>query len=368
MKPEKEVNELEEKTEGNLKKQYVKVFINRMIRASIILCILGFILSIDIREGILQPNEIKSSSDITEDIGYDGDAYVRVSQAAIYDTGYTYTEDEEDKAKYYLVELEDQYIVALLCLDVAEQIEDYQFNGKMRELNEADQQAVNFIGADLIQSGQDWTEEEVEFGLNQKYVIESLDYKGGYLLSFYFFLIGTAVAAFFVLFYLYFVLNPRKHKSYRMLKDFGNIDYVEEVIDRDFTSRRKYYDAKNVKIMEHYMVVKTMFHVKVFKTEEIMWVYELVTKHRAYFIPIGKTYTLEVKFSTPNKYVSIPMKNQRTAGEALALLQQTLPHIIYGYDQRLIEMYNKNFAEFVSQWKEYKAEKQRECFSYCDRR
>lgn len=318
-----------------IKKHFKKIFRNKAIVSLIILLIFAWFLYLNISSGVLDYKTISSSADIEKDMGFNNTKYVKFEKARISFTGYTYQSDGKDKGKYFVVQLEDRIVLALFPMDTPTGLKITDFKGKIRETDSVDKSVISKL---------------YEQNIPRDYTIDNLNYKPSYLIAFYFEVAGAVVALGFVIRYLLLATNPQKHKKFKELEKYGDIDILLENIDRDMESDIRYYDTKTVKITKNHIIETTLFGLNIFKVDEIMWMYKVITRHRTNGIPSGKTYSIEIKFSDPKKRFGISMPNENKTDETLEQLHKYMPNVIYGYSEELFNLYINNFENFKSIW------------------
>lgn len=336
---------------GNyLKKQISKVYINRMLLAILIGVFFTFLVVSNLQGGVLKYKRITNGSDIKEELAVDNTKYVEFDNIEVVNTGYTYTENSVPKAKYFVVQLEDRYILAMLPLDVNDATERYSFKGKLRAMDSVDKEAAAGL-RDLLVSEDGWTEEEALVTIPSDYIIDVGDATDS-LIIFYIEVVILVVLAILAVTNLILAIEPRLSRKYKKLKQYGDIEMVEETVEQDLEDDNKYYDSKQCKIMKNYTVYSTILNLKIFKTDEIMWMYKMIIQNRYGFIPIGKTYELDIKCSN-KALIRVTMKKEAMVDEVISSLESKLPNVIYGFPEELAGKAD-NFDKLKEYWEEYK--------------
>jgi hypothetical protein len=79
---------------------------------------------------------------------------------------------------------------------------------------------------------------------------------------------------------------------------------------------------------------------------DVAWVYELVTRHRTNGIPTGKTYSAIILGRHKQKFT---VRASRKKVDALiAELNQRVPWAIFGFNEELRTIWNKNHPAFLA--------------------
>lgn len=83
------------------------------------------------------------------------------------------------------------------------------------------------------------------------------------------------------------------------------------------------------------------------ETKKLVWAYQSITKHKQYFITVGKQYFLMLVFEdgTPQ---AVEMKKEVHVQETLHMLEGLCPQAIIGYNDELANLCQKDFRQFMS--------------------
>ena len=339
--------------EEYIRKQISRGYRNKAFIALIICVITLWFIFNSFQAGIFDYKKIIKNDDVEMNLNAQGIKYIKIDTTNLYFTGFYYTLDGRDKAAYYIADLKDRYILVLMPVDAQEKIENYTLKGKLREQDNIDKQVIDELREYYIEN-HEWEEDTIELEFPKDFIVESLEYESGHLTSFYIQMAGVIILLIFILYCAVFALDPKIHKKYKSLEKYGDIDKVEEDVARDLESDIKYYDTKNLKIMQKYVIERSMFGIKLYRTQDIMWIYKLITTHRTNGIPTGKTYALEIKFSNKADRLGINVRNETVADAQINDFMKKLPNIFYGYSVDLASKYVKDFEGFKKMWQEYK--------------
>jgi len=335
-----------------LRKQTSKVYRNRAILTIIACAIVACFLINNLQGGALKYRKIKSDSDITKDMAGDNTKFVEFTDAEIFYTGYYYTYDGQERGKYFLVKIEDRYILSMMPLKVAEEIEVHSFKGKLRQTDSVDKDVIKNFRNYLVSEYDDWTMEDATAAIPDDYMIDATD--SGGLIGFYVQVVLTSILAIYAINNIILAIEPRFGRKYKEFKRYGDIEMLEETINQDIEDENKYYDSKYYKIMKNYSIMSTGLNIKIYKTNEIMWIYKLIIRNSYNGVPTGKTYALDVRFNTNAKtFMRIPMKKEFLADEAIEQLQARLPGVIYGFPPEL-QNNPKSFDNIKEIWEKNK--------------
>lgn len=91
------------------------------------------------------------------------------------------------------------------------------------------------------------------------------------------------------------------------------------------------------------------------EADECLWAYQQTTQHKTNGIPTGKTYSVLMKLAN-GEQLDIPMKKEAECKEVLDYINKMMPHLLIGYDDRLVRMYAKEREEMIRIVSERKAQ------------
>lgn len=333
---------------------YVKTQVQKTSRHILVVLLIpfiifGFFTFREINSGFFNYNKITTAEELLSIKDTKGNAYVTFKAIPIFDTGYTYLSDNIVTGKYFLLDINidnSNFIYALCIMPKNFEISTnenalYTIKGYLRTLDSVDKEALNAIVADCSEFWE-CTYEEAFAEFIPNLIIESkkTDF------NFYFFTIGTAVFGLLSLWRLFILLEPKNSKLYKKLYKWGDLQNILDDIDREAEK-----DVSN-----KYLFQSSFFNFNVFKTDELMWAYKLITTHRTNGIKTGVTYSVLLRFKDKTS-LSLNAKNEPHADTILSDLMPRFPNVIYGFTPELNTLYNKKLDEFIKQWENYKLEK-----------
>lgn len=110
------------------------------------------------------------------------------------------------------------------------------------------------------------------------------------------------------------------------------------------------------RITASFLIRSGPFDFDVFRFEDILWAYGMVTRHWTYFIPIGSTYKAHLVFSNGKAAV----RGRRKAVEKLlALAAERAPWAIFGFSPETRARFRKDPRAFRERIEEAKKEHRR---------
>lgn len=122
-----------------------------------------------------------------------------------------------------------------------------------------------------------------------------------------------------------------------------------EVFDNDICSG---FVRNNIIVGKKYMLCVDGLSYSIYKLKNIIWAYGLTntTEHRLYgVLYTGKSVSRSIVFTSANKQQhSIYNMSDKKMNDILEYLQQTQPHMIIGYNDRLMQIYERNFNQILN--------------------
>jgi len=335
--------------ENFVKKQISRVAKNTLIVLLIPFLILGFFTGKQMFEGRFNPKKVNSVEDISIN------KYIDLSSVMIYDTGYTYLDDNIVTGKYYLIDFDNHYLLALMPKDITETSASFEVKGYTRDLDSIDNQVYNALIYDLAE---DWevSVEEVKLDVVGGFILESKNT----INTFFILATLTTIFGLLSLWQFFIMIEPKNSKTYkRLAKNEEDIDSLLDNVDREIDGNHLHLDTKQVKIMPTYIINSTGFSFNIYKTNELMWVYKVITTHRTNGIKTGTSYSVMFKFSDKRMF-QMPAKNEANVDNIIQDLMTKISGVFYGFTPELNTLYMKQFNEFIVQWEVYKREKNHE--------
>ena len=135
-----------------------------------------------------------------------------------------------------------------------------------------------------------------------------------------------------------------------------NLEDIEEYCktqgNREWALKRleEFYKAappvNGLRINNEFFMHVVRNNVSFAETREVLWVYLNVTKHSYNFIPTGKTYDIKVMLADGTS-ITMNQKNKKTADATMEYIGNSLPYIIFGYDEQIAQVYGGNRQEMM---------------------
>ncbi|MGN0393805.1 MAG: DUF6709 family protein [Coprococcus sp.] len=97
---------------------------------------------------------------------------------------------------------------------------------------------------------------------------------------------------------------------------------------------------------EYFMCISNGINIDFAETREILWAYFHVTKNSYSGIPTGKTYAIQVMLTDGSSF-RLNQKNKKKADETMQYISNSIPYIIFGYDNQLADVYANNRQEMI---------------------
>lgn len=259
--------------------------------------------------------------------------YVTVNFEQVYTTNYAYFKGTEEVAEYLDLDLEGYSLVSLVnqnqITGLFEDKTTTALTGKLTMFtsNDIHKDILGKIQADYIEEFQketDISEEQVlssflPYQLNQYQGSKADDYVllGVIVLALLFLLVGIFRG-------LRMIFSPEKTK---MLKD-----HEEEIsnIEYEIEHSQKYTYKKKI-VTEHYVIDSRAFSFKVYRIDQIAWIYFYIQKRNG--IEVSRYYVAKLK---NGKQFALPNKEELV--QAIATLN---PSILLGYSKENQEAYKK---------------------------
>jgi hypothetical protein len=287
----------------------------------------------------------KMASVIDDDSTYFSDALVRVeSQGALY-YGYTGSEGKAT-ARWYFVPIrnKDGEIIKIYA---AESKKDYRSD---EYLDREERPVREFMGllrpfrggndydadAKLLAKSSDFTEEEARALLADTYIStqqgEAADISKWVAIAGALLFVFTAVALF------------SDKKTRKRMQDLGVNEHGAQRFEEEY-ARGDAAEFDKVALTQNWLLNKLTGNVALYPLQEVVWAYGEVTRHRTYGIPTGKTYALQVYFSTGWK-MTLPAK-AKTAGPMLEAFAARCKGAFIGYSAELQDSWKKDKPSFA---------------------
>lgn len=77
------------------------------------------------------------------------------------------------------------------------------------------------------------------------------------------------------------------------------------------------------------------------QTEQILWIYPHITKHRMIFISLGTSYALGIRKANGTE-IRVPIKNERAMERILEYISSRVPYVVLGHGKEIEDIYKYN--------------------------
>jgi hypothetical protein len=144
---------------------------------------------------------------------------------------------------------------------------------------------------------------------------------------------------------------PERHPLCKRLLRYGPLQTVVPGIDADIASESSTFG--DATFSRHWVLACWPTQAAVMRRDEIVWVYQKKTKHLRNGMSTGSTYALVLR-DARGQLLELSSSEQDVK-RYLARLAEETPWIIFGFDQKLDELYNKQLQSFVQAVSDRKA-------------
>ena len=136
---------------------------------------------------------------------------------------------------------------------------------------------------------------------------------------------------------------PERHPLCKCLLQYGPLQTLVPEIDADVASGSSTF--ADATFSRNWVITCWPTHVAVMRRDEIVWVYQKKSKHRRNGMSTGTTYGLILR-DARGQLLELPSSEQDVNSYLVRLGEET-PWAIFGFDQKLDELYNKQLQSFV---------------------
>jgi|GEM_PF-4577862 len=144
---------------------------------------------------------------------------------------------------------------------------------------------------------------------------------------------------------LSWIRNPQHQKPFKQVEAWGDVDKIAERIELEMMST-KAIRFSNTVITPSFIVARTIYNMKLMRTDQLIWVYQRVTKRKMYFVTVGKNHALSV--NTDKDSLMIHGK-AKLVTQAIQQLATQKPWIIYGYSEELKKIYKQQREQMLKE-------------------
>ncbi len=251
-------------------------------------------------------------------------------------------------AEYYYLDLGEKYIIV-------EAQADTLINNKVTgTIAEVPTGLMNNARASAIEEG--LTEDEFNAAV-MPIMLNTTDLNsGGQRMLFYVaILLGVAIGCFF----LASIRSGdiERHPIFKKLSEFGEPRFVADNINQEMRS-----DAhacfQSLAISDSWLLNETIYGLKMFRLNDLVWFYKMTTKHRLNFIiPLGKTHQLMCALRTM-KYFSSSNLNEKKLNDAISYISSKIPWAFSGFDAEIQKIWEKQPGQIIASVDQRKIEYQ----------
>jgi len=152
------------------------------------------------------------------------------------------------------------------------------------------------------------------------------------------------------------ITNYRSSKVIKKLSKYGNIDYMENQINQEVNYPE--YVSKRITITNNWIIDKTPFSIRFMPIGNLVWVYNVRTKHYQNGIRTGTSFSV-MCYSDKNEKLSLNVgwkKDEEKAISIVELLSQKAPWAIYGYSDEIKKNFKKNPQKIIEEVRNIKME------------
>jgi hypothetical protein len=144
---------------------------------------------------------------------------------------------------------------------------------------------------------------------------------------------------------------PERHPLCERLLQYGPLQTVVPGIDADIASGRS--TLGNATFSRNWVVACWPTQVAVMHRDEIVWAYQKKTKNLRNGMLTGSTYALVLR-DARGQLLELSSSKEDVNSYLVRLAEET-PWVIFGFDQKLDELYNKQLQSFVQAVSDRKA-------------
>jgi hypothetical protein len=139
------------------------------------------------------------------------------------------------------------------------------------------------------------------------------------------------------------ISKPKEHKLVKLVQSWGDADKIAARLELELKSSQA-IKLGNVVFTQNFVVQRNSYNFKLLRTDQLIWVYQRITKQKTYFITTGKTHALSI--NTEKESLLINGKEKLVA-QVMQQLATQKPWIIFGYSEDLKKYYQSKRAQMV---------------------
>ncbi|WP_461614025.1 DUF6709 family protein [Clostridium sp. Marseille-QA1073] len=310
-----------------------------------------------------KPEEINTVEEL-EKYNKTGEGYATLNIEYMADSGYYIAEDGGKGTiteNVYIAIIEDKFVTVALPAKVSSknpsEMENVSFvvkrfdglenASKVQLLSEIKKEIAEGFGVSIQDVNDGFIDVMLEDSKTDR-LLEKIFYIGVFIgLIFLIMLVIKKVIA---------ITNYRSSKVIKRLSKYGNTDYIENQINQEINYPE--YVNRRITITNNWIIDKTPFSVKFMPIENLVWVYNVRTKHYQNGIRTGTSFSV-MCYSDKNEKLPLNVgwkKDEEKAIEIIELLSQKAPWAIYGYSDEIKKNFKKNPQKVIEEVRNIKME------------
>ncbi|HKE26326.1 MAG TPA: DUF6709 family protein [Bryobacteraceae bacterium] len=125
-------------------------------------------------------------------------------------------------------------------------------------------------------------------------------------------------------------------------------ELAAHAIDEEFKNYKNRSPISSITLLPSWLLHKSFFHFTAMHLNEIVWVYQKVTRRSVNSIPVGKTFAIVV-YDANGRVVEVDAGrgSEKVASSFVAILQKCIPWAVFGYSDELKDRYKKSRSDFA---------------------
>lgn len=152
------------------------------------------------------------------------------------------------------------------------------------------------------------------------------------------------------------IINCKNSKAIKNLSKYGNMDYIENQINQEINYPE--YSDKKLIITTNWIISKSAYNVKFMPINNLVWVYNIRTKHYYNGIRTGTSFSV-MCYSDKNEKLLFDVggkKKEDKSMEIVSLISQKAPWAICGYSDEMKKNFKKNPQKIIEEVRNIKME------------
>jgi len=140
-------------------------------------------------------------------------------------------------------------------------------------------------------------------------------------------------------------LNYKVHPSFNILKYYGNPNNSKSSIDKEFQNKENCLFLNKCKFSRSWLIIPKFYKTYFINLGYIVWIYKRQTKYIINFIPYISEYSAII-ITRFGKVFEINTFTENI-DKILEVIYKRMPWIFIGYSKDNLNLYRKNFSQFV---------------------